>query len=60
MAAIQTAEGSFTPSLLLAMALMVLSIVIVAQLKDPQFQDDSGEHHERGTHREPADQIKEQ
>ena len=38
MAAIQTAGGSFTPSLLLAMALLVLSLLIYTQLKDPQLE----------------------
>ena len=38
MLAMQTAGGSFTPSLLLAMALIGLSLLIVTQLKDPQFE----------------------
>ena len=40
MAAIQTADGSFTPSLILAMALMALSLLIVTQMKDPEFEED--------------------
>ena len=38
MAAMQTAGGSFTPSLVLAMALMLLSVLVVTQLKDPPFE----------------------
>jgi hypothetical protein len=37
MAAMQTADGSFTPSLLLAMALMVLSVLVVTQLRGAPF-----------------------
>jgi hypothetical protein len=40
MAAIQTAGGSYTPSMVLAMALLVLSLLIVTQLKDPQLEQD--------------------
>ena len=40
MAAMQTAGGSFTPSLLLAMALMASSLLIITQLKDPQYAND--------------------
>ena len=36
MAALQTAGGSFTPSLLLAIGLMLLSLAIITQLKDPE------------------------
>ena len=40
MSAMQTAGGSFTPSLVLAMALIGLSLLIVTQLKDPQYETD--------------------
>jgi MFS family permease len=36
MAAIQTSNGSFTPSLLLATGLLIVSALIVTQMKDPQ------------------------
>jgi MFS family permease len=36
MAAIQTSNGSFTPSLLLAIGLLIVSALIVTQMKDPQ------------------------
>jgi MFS family permease len=36
MAAIQTSNGSFTPSLLLAVGLLIVSALIVTQMKDPQ------------------------
>ena len=40
MAAVQTSDGSFTPSLLLAIALIVLSLLIVTWMKDPEFDVD--------------------
>ncbi len=36
MLALQTAGGSFTPSLILAIGLMLLSLAIISQLKDPE------------------------
>jgi hypothetical protein len=36
MEAMKTSDGSFTPSLLLALGLLVLSVGIATQLKDPQ------------------------
>ena len=36
MGALQRADGSFTPGMLLAMALMLLSIGLITQLRDPQ------------------------
>jgi len=38
MAALQTADGSFTLSLILAIGLMLLSLAIITQLKDPEEQ----------------------
>jgi len=40
MEAMKAGDGSFTPSLLLAMALLVLSLLLVTQMKDPQFAQD--------------------
>lgn len=40
MGAMKSASGSFTPSLLLAMGLMVLSLLIITQMKDPQFEQE--------------------
>jgi MFS family permease len=36
MEALKTPDGSFTPALLLALGLMLLSLVLIAQLKDPR------------------------
>jgi MFS family permease len=36
MSALQTDDGSYTPSLLLAIGLMVLSVIIISQMKDPE------------------------
>jgi MFS family permease len=36
MAALKTTNGSFTPALLLAIGLLVLSTLLVTQMKDPQ------------------------
>jgi MFS family permease len=36
MAALKTRNGSFTPALLLAVVLLVISAVLVTQMKDPQ------------------------
>ncbi|HSG16631.1 MAG TPA: MFS transporter [Anaerolineae bacterium] len=36
MGAMQTADGSLTPSLLLAIGLMLLSVAIISQMKDPE------------------------
>jgi hypothetical protein len=33
---LKTSDGSFTPALLLAIGLLVVSVVFVAQMKDPQ------------------------
>ena len=38
MAALQTSNGSFTPSLLLAIGLLILSALIVTRMKDPDPQ----------------------
>ena len=35
MEALKTADGSFTPALLLAIGLLVLSVALVTQMKDP-------------------------
>ncbi len=37
MGAMQTADGSLTPSLLLAIGLMLLSVAIISQMKDPEL-----------------------
>ncbi len=37
MAAMKSSDGSFTPALLMATALLVLSALIITQLKDPAF-----------------------
>ncbi len=36
MDALKSADGSFTPALLLAIGLMVLNVILITQLKDPQ------------------------
>jgi MFS family permease len=36
MEALKTADGSFTPALLLALGLLVVSVVLVTQMKDPR------------------------
>lgn len=36
MGALQTADGSLTPSLILAIALMLLSLAIISRMKDPE------------------------
>jgi cyanate permease len=36
MGAMQTADGSLTPSLILAIVLMLVSVVIISQMKDPE------------------------
>ena len=36
MEALKTSDGSFTPSLLLAIGLLVISALLVTQMKDPQ------------------------
>jgi hypothetical protein len=38
MAALQTSNGSFTPSLLLAIGLLMISALIVTRMKDPDPQ----------------------
>jgi MFS family permease len=38
MNALKTAEGSFTPALLLAIGLLVVSVALVTQLKDPVYK----------------------
>ena len=38
MGAMQLADGSFTPSLLLALGLMVLNVILITQMKDPQYE----------------------
>jgi MFS family permease len=38
MAALKTREGAFTPALLLAIGLMLVSVVIITRLKDPVFK----------------------
>ena len=36
MEAMRTADGSFSPSLLLAVGLLVVSVVLITQMKDPK------------------------
>ena len=38
MEALKTPDGSFTPALLLAIGLLVVSVALVTQLKDPVYQ----------------------
>jgi len=38
MEALKRSDGSFTPSLLLATALMVVALVLITQMKDPEFR----------------------
>jgi MFS family permease len=38
MSALKTADGSFTPALLLAIGLLVVSVALVTQLKDPVYK----------------------
>jgi hypothetical protein len=38
MSALKTADGSFTPALLLAIGLLVVSVLLVTQLKDPVYK----------------------
>lgn len=40
MEALKTRNGSFTPALLLAIGLLVVSVVLISQMKDPQRQTD--------------------
>ncbi len=37
MVAMKTADGSFTPSLLLGVGLIVISLILITQMKDPVF-----------------------
>jgi hypothetical protein len=37
MEAIKTPDGSFTPSLLLAIGLLLVSALLITQLKDPEY-----------------------
>jgi hypothetical protein len=39
MEAMKTADGSFTPALLLAVVLLVISAILVTQMKDPVRTD---------------------
>jgi hypothetical protein len=36
MGALKSADGAFTPALLLAIGLMVLNVILITQLRDPQ------------------------
>ena len=36
MGALKTADGSLTPSLILAIVLMLLSLALISQMKDPE------------------------
>ena len=38
MGAMQLADGSFTPSMILAIGLMVVNVLLITQMKDPQFK----------------------
>ncbi len=37
MAALKTPDGSFTPALLLALGLLLVSVLVVTQMKDPEY-----------------------
>jgi hypothetical protein len=39
MAAMQTPDGSFTPPLLLAIGLLVISALLTTRMKDPQREE---------------------
>jgi hypothetical protein len=39
MEALKTSDGSFTPALLLAIGLLVISAFIVTQMKEPQREN---------------------
>jgi hypothetical protein len=36
MEALKTSDGSFTPALLVAIGLLMISILFISQMKDPQ------------------------
>ncbi|MCJ7660381.1 MAG: MFS transporter, partial [Anaerolineales bacterium] len=38
MGAMQLADGSFTPSMILAIGLMVVNVLLITQMKDPQIK----------------------
>jgi len=38
MEALKTPEGAFTPALLLALGLMVISIFVITRMKDPVYK----------------------
>jgi len=38
MGAMQLADGSFTPSMILTIGLMVVNVLLITQMKDPQFK----------------------
>jgi MFS family permease len=40
MVAMRTANGAFTPSLLLAVGLLVISVIVITQMKDPVYAAD--------------------
>lgn len=40
MEALKTRNGSFTPGMLMAVALLVISLVVITQLKDPVYLQD--------------------
>jgi MFS family permease len=42
MEALKTADGSFTPALLLALGLMVLNVILITQLRDPKVLSQNG------------------
>jgi hypothetical protein len=37
MEALKTKDGAFTPALLLALGLMVVSVIVITRMKDPRF-----------------------
>ncbi len=42
MEAMKSADGAFTPALLLALGLMVLNVVLITQLRDPKVLGQNG------------------
>jgi hypothetical protein len=44
MEAMKTSDGSFTPALLLALGLMVLNVILITQLRDPQVLAEATDH----------------
>jgi len=39
MVTLKSANGAFTPSLLLAVGLLIISMIVITQMKDPVFAE---------------------